>query len=93
MVFEILSGLIDLVFQIENPFEGRPVEEWFDIPSMVLWVFGWIFLGLGITAFLVLVVYTKYGREASIRLSVITIIIASIFLAFAFHFLLLNFGY
>lgn len=63
-----------------------------DIPSLVLWVVAWIFLFLGIASLTVLIVYTKYGREISIRLSILTVVISSIFLGFAFHFFLLSFG-
>jgi hypothetical protein len=61
-------------------------------PSMGLWIIAWIFLIIGMGALAVLVIYTKYGREISIKLSIITIIVSSIFLAFAFHFILLNIG-
>ena len=62
------------------------------IPSLSLWVFAWIFLFIGLASITILILYTKYGREVSIRLSILSIIIASIFLAFAFHFLLLSWG-
>jgi len=71
----------------------RPPEEWYEGPSLLLWVLGWIFLFIGLTALIVLILYTRYGREISIRLSIITIVVASIFLGFGFHFILLNFGY
>ncbi len=70
----------------------KTVEEIYGIPSMPLWVLFWIFLLIGIVALIVLILYTKYGREMSIKLSIITIIIASTFLGFAFHFFLLNLG-
>ena len=63
-----------------------------DIPSLSLWILAWIFLFIGIISLIILIVYTKYGREISVRLSVITVIIASIFLGFSFHFLLLSWG-
>ena len=63
-----------------------------DIPSLALWVVAWIFLIVGIASLTVLIIYTKYGREISIRLSILTVIVASVFLGFAFHFLLLSFG-
>ncbi|TFG03140.1 MAG: hypothetical protein EU540_00275 [Promethearchaeota archaeon] len=85
--------IINLIAQIEWPWEDRPPEEWYEGPSLLLWVLGWIFLFIGLTALIVLVLYTKYGREISIRLSIITIIVASIFLGFGFHFILINFGY
>lgn len=69
-----------------------PPEESFEGPSLVLWVFAWIFLSIGFVALIVLIVYTKYGREISIKLSVITIVVASVFLGLALHFFLLNFG-
>ena len=84
---------INIIAQIEWPWEDRPPEEWYEGPSLLLWVLGWIFLFIGLTALIVLVLYTRYGREISIRLSIITIVVASIFLGFGFHFLLINFGY
>ncbi len=63
-----------------------------DIPSLSLWIFAWLFLFIGLAALVVLVIYTIYGREKSVRLSVISIAIASIFLGFSFHFFLLNWG-
>lgn len=84
---------INLIAQTEWPWEDRPPEEWYEGPSLLLWVLGWIFLFIGLTALIVLVLYTRYGREISIRLSIITIIVASIFLGFGFHFILINFGY
>ena len=62
------------------------------IPSLTLWTLAWIFLIIGITALTVLVVYTRYGREKSVRLSVLSIIVASVFLGFSIHFFLLNWG-
>ena len=63
-----------------------------DVPSLAIWVFGWIFLIIGLISLAILIIYTKYGREISIRLSIISIIIAAAFLGFAVHFLLLSFG-
>ena len=62
------------------------------VPSLSLWVLAWIFLFIGLAALTILVVYTRYGREKSVQLSVITIIIASVFLGFSIHFFLLNLG-
>ena len=62
------------------------------LPSLSIWIFGWIFLFVGLTSLIVLIIYSKYGREVSVRLSVISIMITSIFLGFAFHFLLLSWG-
>jgi len=62
------------------------------LPSLSIWIFGWIFLFIGLTSLIVLIIYSKYGREVSVRLSVISIVITSIFLGFAFHFLLLSWG-
>ncbi len=64
----------------------------FEVPSLTLWILAWFFLVIGIIALVILVIYTKYGREVSIKLSVISIAIASVLLGFAFHFFLLNFG-
>lgn len=91
MFFSLLLWLI-AVNQIENPWEGKPPEEWYEGASLPLWVFGWIFLSFGLVALAILIIYTKYGREISIKLSVITVTIASILLGFAFHFFLLNAG-
>jgi len=63
-----------------------------EFPSLTLWLLAWIFLFIGIIALVVLVVYTRYGREKSVRLSVISIIISATFLGFSIHFFLLNFG-
>ncbi|MFX1467404.1 MAG: hypothetical protein ACFFB8_01975 [Promethearchaeota archaeon] len=62
------------------------------IPSLSIWIFAWIFLIIGLVSLTALVLYTKYGREVSVRLSVISIVVTSIFLGFAFHFLLLSWG-
>ncbi|MHA1723567.1 MAG: hypothetical protein ACTSYC_07190 [Promethearchaeota archaeon] len=63
-----------------------------ELPSLLLWILAWIFFALGVFFFLVLILYTKYGRETSIKLSIITISMGSIFVGFSLHFLLLNFG-
>ncbi len=62
------------------------------IPSLSLWVFAWLFLIIGLVSLTILILYTKYGREVSVRLSIISIVIASIFLGFALHFFLLSWG-
>ena len=62
------------------------------VPSLPLWILSWIFLFTGIGLLIILILYTKYGRETSIRLSIIAIVMASVFLGFAFHFFLLNAG-
>ncbi|MHA1913945.1 MAG: hypothetical protein ACW986_00730 [Promethearchaeota archaeon] len=62
------------------------------IPSITLWTLAWIFLFIGLAALTVLVVYTRYGREKSVRLSVLSIVVASAFLGFSIHFFLLNWG-
>ncbi len=64
----------------------------FEVPSLPLWILAWTFLIIGLIALTILIVYTKYGREISIKLSVIAVIIAAAFLGFATHFFLLNFG-
>ncbi|MFX0002247.1 MAG: hypothetical protein ACFE9C_11230 [Candidatus Hodarchaeota archaeon] len=63
-----------------------------DIPSLTIWVLAWIFLIIGLISLAILVIYTKYGRELSIKLSIISIVISALFLAFAIHFLLLSYG-
>ncbi len=94
MLLSILIWTISLIslIQIKNPFEGKPPEEWYEGPSLAMWSLAWIFLSFGLLALAVLVIYTKYGREISIKLSIITIVIASILLGLAFHFFLLNAG-
>lgn len=94
-MLNLLFWVIELITinQIEWPWDDRPPEEWYEGPSLFLWVFGWIFIMIGLTSIIVLIIYTKYGREVSIKLSVITILIGSIFLGFGFHFILLNMGY
>lgn len=62
------------------------------ILSLSLWIFAWIFLIIGLTSLTILIIYTKYGREVSVRLSIISIVIASVFLGFALHFLFLSWG-
>ena len=92
-MFSLVLWTINLIAQIEWPWEDRPPEEWYEGPSLLLWVLGWIFLFIGLVSLIVLVLYTRYGREVSIRLSIITIVVASIFLGFGFHFILIHFGY
>ncbi len=74
-------------------FQDVPPEELFDGPSLLLWVIAWIFLIIGLVSFMILIIYTKYGREISVKLSIISIIFASTFLGFSFHFFLLQFGF
>ena len=81
------------VNQYKWPWEEKPIEEFFEGPSLILWIISWVFISIGLVALTVLIVYTKYGREISIRLSIITVVVSSIFLGFAFHFLLLQAGY
>ncbi|MFX0031200.1 MAG: hypothetical protein ACFE8E_01070 [Candidatus Hodarchaeota archaeon] len=64
----------------------------FEVPSLTLWILAWIFLVVGLIAITILIVYTRYGREISIRLSLLAIVIAAVFLGFSIHFFLLNFG-
>ena len=94
-MFPIILFMIKIlsVNQFKWPWEEKPIEEYFEGPSLTLWIISWVFISIGLIALIVLIVYTKYGREISIRLSVITIVVSSIFLGFAFHFLLLQAGY
>ena len=62
------------------------------IPSLTIWVLAWLFLIIGLVSLAILVIYTKYGRELSIKLYLISIFIASIFLGFSVHFFMLNYG-
>ncbi|MHA1193633.1 MAG: hypothetical protein ACTSP9_15320 [Promethearchaeota archaeon] len=57
----------------------------FEIPSITLWALAWIFLLIGIFSVVVLILYTKYGRELSI-------VFSSVFLGFATHFFLTSIG-
>ena len=63
-----------------------------EFPSLTLWLLAWIFLFIGLISLVVLVIYTRYGREKSVQLSVISIIISATLLGFSIHFFLLNFG-
>ncbi|MFX1302803.1 MAG: hypothetical protein ACFE9X_05550 [Promethearchaeota archaeon] len=62
------------------------------VPSLSLWVFAWLFLIIGLVSLTILVLYTKFGRDVSVRLSIISIVFASIFLGFALHFFFLTWG-
>jgi hypothetical protein len=64
----------------------------FEIPSWSVWTLAWIFLILGVLTLIVLVVYTRFGREISIKLSIIFITSTAIFLGFGIHFFLISFG-
>jgi hypothetical protein len=64
----------------------------FKVPSVPIWSLAWIFLVIGIFAIVVLILYTKYGRELSIKLSLLSIIFAAVFLGFSIHFFLISFG-
>jgi hypothetical protein len=64
----------------------------FDIPSITLWTLAWIFLIIGIISVIVLVLYTKYGRELSMKLTILSIAFSAIFLGFATHFFLTSMG-
>ena len=65
----------------------------FQAPSFVLWVLAWIFLVIGLIAITTLVVYTRYGREISIKLSIISIGSSAVMLGFSLHFFLITFGF
>jgi len=64
----------------------------FQVPSLTIWILAWIFLVIGLLALTSLVVYTRYGREISIKLSIISISISAVMLGFALHFFLITFG-
>jgi len=93
--FPIILFMIKIISvnQYKWPWEEKPIEEFFEGPSLTLWIISWVFITIGLVSLTILILYTKYGREISIRLSIITIVISSIFLGFAFHFLLLQAGY
>lgn len=93
--FPIIFLMIKIISvnQFKWPWEDKPIEELFEGPSLTLWILSWVFISIGLVALTVLIVYTKYGREISIRLTIIAIVVSSIFFGFAFHFLLLQAGY
>jgi len=64
----------------------------FEVPSLTIWILAWIFLVIGLLALTSLVVYTRYGREISIKLSIISISIFAVLLGFSLHFFLISFG-
>ena len=64
----------------------------FQVPSLTIWILAWIFLIVGLVSLTILIVYTRYGRELSIKLSILSITFAAVFLGFAFHFFLISFG-
>jgi len=64
----------------------------FQVPSITIWVLAWVFLFIGFFSLTILIVYTRYGRELSIKLSIISISISAILLGFAFHFFLITLG-
>ena len=64
----------------------------FEIPSITLWVLAWIFLLVGIFSVVVLILYTKYGRELSMKLTILSIVFSAVFLGFATHFFLTTIG-
>jgi len=64
----------------------------FQAPSFILWILAWIFLIIGLIALTTLVVYTRYGREISIKLSIISIGSSAVLLGFSLHFFLITFG-
>ena len=95
MILSLFLLIINSILQNDFKWpweEQRPIEELFEGPSIVLWVLAWVFFGIGMVSLLILVLYTKYGREISIKLSVITILFGSIFLGFSIHFFMLQAG-
>jgi len=64
----------------------------FQVPSIPIWILAWIFLVIGILAIVILILYTKYGRDLSIKLALLSIIFAAVFLGFSIHFFLISFG-
>ncbi len=64
----------------------------FQVPSLTIWILAWIFLVIGLVALATLIVYTRYGREISIKLSIISISISAVLLGFSFQFFLITFG-
>jgi len=64
----------------------------FEIPSITLWTLAWIFLLIGIFSVVLLIIYTNYGRELSMKITIVSIMFASVFLGFATHFFLTSIG-
>ncbi|TFG29836.1 MAG: hypothetical protein EU532_02475 [Promethearchaeota archaeon] len=96
MILSLFLLIINSILQNDFKWpweEERPIEELFEGPSIVLWVLAWVFFGIGMVSLLILVLYSKYGREISIKLSIITILTSSIFLGFSIHFFMLQAGY
>jgi len=60
--------------------------------NLPLWILAWFFLIFGILSLIVLLVYSKYGRELSMKFSIINILITSSLLAFSIHFFLITLG-
>ena len=95
MILSLFLLIINSILQNDFKWpweEQRPIEELFEGPSIVLWVLAWVFFGIGMVSLLILVLYTKYGREISIKLSIITILFGSIFLGFSIHFFMIQAG-
>lgn len=65
----------------------------FTVPSILIWSLAWVFSVIGVIAIVILVIYTKYGRELSIKLSLLSIIFAAVFIGFSIHFFLISFGF
>ncbi|MFX0069938.1 MAG: hypothetical protein ACFFAO_02510 [Candidatus Hermodarchaeota archaeon] len=89
----ILQTIWDDLFGGGDNWWERPYGETFDGPSLTLWILAWTFFGIGAVCLTILILYTKYGREISIKLSVITIVTGSVLLGLSFHFFLMNAGY
>ena len=64
----------------------------FEIPSLSVWVLAWVFSIIGLLSLIILVVYTRFGREISIKLSIVSLAFASVFIGFGIHFFLITFG-
>ncbi len=57
-----------------------------------IYVWAWILTAIGIGFLSVLILYTKYSSDISVRLYAITIVVAAICLGFAIHLFLSNAG-
>ncbi|MBY9007153.1 MAG: hypothetical protein KGD63_10380 [Candidatus Lokiarchaeota archaeon] len=62
------------------------------ITDPLLLSLAWLFVIFGMIVFVILLIYAKYGRELSIKYSLIFIITAAVLLGFSIHFFLLSFG-
>jgi len=63
-----------------------------EIVIIELYIWAWILVIIGIGFLCVLILYTKYSTEVSMKLYIITIVFSSISLGFGVHLFLTNLG-